>query len=408
MTTDSISFGRDSAASLDCGGVRAHPSHRPLRRRHAALAGMLKQRGYEVTGSDENVYPPMSTLLERLGIPILQRFRCRKPCGPAGPRGRRQQGVAHQSGGRSACSPAGDPVRVVAAGAGRAVHCRAPARWSWRARTGRRRPPRCWPGCWKPLAAIRASWSAATRSTSAATTSSAAASRLRHRRRRVRHRLLRQGAEVPPLPAAGAAADRVEFDHADIYRDLSAREGRVSPAGGAAAADGAARRGGRLPARARRGEDTRRPSSPSASMRRVAGRQLARQRHVHQLRRRAAHGTKGGDRASSAARRHQRAQRARRLRDGARARAAPRGDPAGACRAFAAWPPPGAGRRVRRRRAHRRFCASPDRGCRRHCRAALSATRAAACGRSSSRAPTPAAARSSSASTSTRSRRRIR
>lgn len=41
----------------------------------AALAGMLKQRGYAVSGSDENVYPPMSTLLERLGIPIRPGFR---------------------------------------------------------------------------------------------------------------------------------------------------------------------------------------------------------------------------------------------------------------------------------------------------------------------------------------------
>jgi UDP-N-acetylmuramate: L-alanyl-gamma-D-glutamyl-meso-diaminopimelate ligase len=41
----------------------------------AALAGMLKQRGYEVSGSDENVYPPMSTLLERLGIAIRPGFR---------------------------------------------------------------------------------------------------------------------------------------------------------------------------------------------------------------------------------------------------------------------------------------------------------------------------------------------
>src|SRR6185295_16106553 len=40
----------------------------------SALAGMLKQRGYEVSGSDENVYPPISTLLERLGIPIRQGF----------------------------------------------------------------------------------------------------------------------------------------------------------------------------------------------------------------------------------------------------------------------------------------------------------------------------------------------
>jgi UDP-N-acetylmuramate: L-alanyl-gamma-D-glutamyl-meso-diaminopimelate ligase len=40
----------------------------------AALAGMLKQRGYQVSGSDENVYPPMSTLLERLGITIREGF----------------------------------------------------------------------------------------------------------------------------------------------------------------------------------------------------------------------------------------------------------------------------------------------------------------------------------------------
>jgi UDP-N-acetylmuramate: L-alanyl-gamma-D-glutamyl-meso-diaminopimelate ligase len=40
----------------------------------SALAGMLKQRGYAVSGSDENVYPPISTLLERLGISIRQGF----------------------------------------------------------------------------------------------------------------------------------------------------------------------------------------------------------------------------------------------------------------------------------------------------------------------------------------------
>jgi UDP-N-acetylmuramate: L-alanyl-gamma-D-glutamyl-meso-diaminopimelate ligase len=36
----------------------------------AALAGILKEQGYRVTGSDEHVYPPMSTLLESLGIRI--------------------------------------------------------------------------------------------------------------------------------------------------------------------------------------------------------------------------------------------------------------------------------------------------------------------------------------------------
>lgn len=36
-----------------------------------SFAGMLKAAGYEVTGSDENVYPPMSTMLEKWGITTL-------------------------------------------------------------------------------------------------------------------------------------------------------------------------------------------------------------------------------------------------------------------------------------------------------------------------------------------------
>lgn len=41
----------------------------------ASLAGMLKGQGHRVTGSDENVYPPMSTELERLGIQISKGYR---------------------------------------------------------------------------------------------------------------------------------------------------------------------------------------------------------------------------------------------------------------------------------------------------------------------------------------------
>jgi UDP-N-acetylmuramate: L-alanyl-gamma-D-glutamyl-meso-diaminopimelate ligase len=36
----------------------------------ASLAGLLRERGFSVTGSDQNVYPPMSDLLARLGIPV--------------------------------------------------------------------------------------------------------------------------------------------------------------------------------------------------------------------------------------------------------------------------------------------------------------------------------------------------
>ncbi|MBI4553786.1 MAG: UDP-N-acetylmuramate:L-alanyl-gamma-D-glutamyl-meso-diaminopimelate ligase [Candidatus Latescibacteria bacterium] len=39
-----------------------------------ALAVMLKSQGHHVTGSDRDVYPPMSTVLERQGIPVSQGF----------------------------------------------------------------------------------------------------------------------------------------------------------------------------------------------------------------------------------------------------------------------------------------------------------------------------------------------
>jgi UDP-N-acetylmuramate: L-alanyl-gamma-D-glutamyl-meso-diaminopimelate ligase len=41
----------------------------------ASLAGMLQARGHQVTGSDENVYPPMSTMLKELGIDVMQGYK---------------------------------------------------------------------------------------------------------------------------------------------------------------------------------------------------------------------------------------------------------------------------------------------------------------------------------------------
>jgi UDP-N-acetylmuramate: L-alanyl-gamma-D-glutamyl-meso-diaminopimelate ligase len=40
----------------------------------ASLAGMLAKRGFQVTGSDAAAYPPMSDFLESLGIPVSQPF----------------------------------------------------------------------------------------------------------------------------------------------------------------------------------------------------------------------------------------------------------------------------------------------------------------------------------------------
>lgn len=41
----------------------------------ASLAGLLKDRGFKVTGSDSNPYPPMSTQIENLKIPLMKGYR---------------------------------------------------------------------------------------------------------------------------------------------------------------------------------------------------------------------------------------------------------------------------------------------------------------------------------------------
>ena len=40
-----------------------------------SLAGILKQKGFAVTGSDQNVYPPMSTQLEAVGVKLMNGYK---------------------------------------------------------------------------------------------------------------------------------------------------------------------------------------------------------------------------------------------------------------------------------------------------------------------------------------------
>ena len=40
----------------------------------SSLAGILKDKGYIITGSDRNIYPPISTFLERLSIPLKKGY----------------------------------------------------------------------------------------------------------------------------------------------------------------------------------------------------------------------------------------------------------------------------------------------------------------------------------------------
>ena len=40
-----------------------------------AVAAAMKERGITVTGSDERVYPPMSTFLEESGVEIMEGYQ---------------------------------------------------------------------------------------------------------------------------------------------------------------------------------------------------------------------------------------------------------------------------------------------------------------------------------------------
>jgi UDP-N-acetylmuramate: L-alanyl-gamma-D-glutamyl-meso-diaminopimelate ligase len=48
----------------------------------ASLAGMLKELGYAVRGSDLNVYPPMSVQLQKMGISLVQGYKAENISGP--------------------------------------------------------------------------------------------------------------------------------------------------------------------------------------------------------------------------------------------------------------------------------------------------------------------------------------
>jgi UDP-N-acetylmuramate: L-alanyl-gamma-D-glutamyl-meso-diaminopimelate ligase len=67
----------------------------------APLAGMLAERGYRVTGSDVAVYPPASTLLEKLGVRWKEGFREEKAPTPDLRSSGRSRGIPKLSSSRS-------------------------------------------------------------------------------------------------------------------------------------------------------------------------------------------------------------------------------------------------------------------------------------------------------------------
>jgi len=73
-----------TSATDDNGNVLTTVDPQALRRVHlvgvagtgmGSFAGMLKAKGYAVSGSDENVYPPMSDMLAKWGIQVLTPYR---------------------------------------------------------------------------------------------------------------------------------------------------------------------------------------------------------------------------------------------------------------------------------------------------------------------------------------------
>ena len=166
-----------------------------------SFAGMLKAAGYEVTGSDENVYPPMSDMLEAWGIPVMT------PYGPAnldvakpdlviiGNVIRRVNPEA------TAVRERGLPQMSFPAALG-ALFLGARHSVVVAGTHGKTTTSALMATCSRTRAATRPSSSGGVTLNYARNYRLGAGPALRRRGRRVRHRLLRQGPEVPPLPAA--------------------------------------------------------------------------------------------------------------------------------------------------------------------------------------------------------------
>src|ERR1700728_3341648 len=157
----------------------------------APVAGMLKERGFHVTGSDVGVYPPASTLLTSLGIPWNEGYREEnlKPApdlaviGNAISRGNPEVERILDDAIPYCSMPQlleelflpGRTSVVVAGTHGKTTTT---AMLAWIFKTAGRRPE------------FRRSQLRARRR-----------GRIHHRRRRIRHGVLRQGPEIPALPS---------------------------------------------------------------------------------------------------------------------------------------------------------------------------------------------------------------
>ena len=86
----------------------------------ATLAALLKSRGYDVRGSDQNVYPPMSDFLAQQGITTLQGYQRRAHHRRHRSGGRRQRDLARQRRARGSARSE-DPLLLAARGRARSL-----------------------------------------------------------------------------------------------------------------------------------------------------------------------------------------------------------------------------------------------------------------------------------------------
>ncbi len=182
------------------------------------IAAIARAAGHRVTGSDQNVYPPMSTQLAALGIDIVQGYEAAQ------------------------LDPAPDVVVV-----GNVMSRGKPV---VEALLDRGIPFASGPE-WLSRAVLHDRWVLAVAGTHGKTTTTSMLAHildhaglepgfliggvpgnfdvsarlgqvaiLRHRSRRIRHGLLRQARQVRPLRPRTLILNNLEFDHADIYPDL--------------------------------------------------------------------------------------------------------------------------------------------------------------------------------------------
>ena len=167
-----------------------------------SFAGMLKAAGYEVTGSDENVYPPMSDMLDAWGIQALTPYRRGQPRrGEARPRHHRQRHPPGEPRGHRRARARLPQMSFPAALGALFLDRAALASWS-PARTARRPPSSLMAHVLVEAGTDPSFLVGGVTAELLGQLPAGQGPALRRRGRRVRHRLLRQGPQVPPLPAA--------------------------------------------------------------------------------------------------------------------------------------------------------------------------------------------------------------